>query len=141
MKILPLVLVFLSSFFLSGCLYFQRPTETPESSSTADLIYVANQKSSKEVVVTRLKLSKPSFVVIQEVDSSGRPGGVIASTLLLDTKTQSTSVTLPAAPTVESQLFATIRRDNGDKQFQADVDPIVVDSESGEMAAILFKIE
>jgi len=136
MKNYLLILGIISIFLVSAC--SQQPEPVPPAPQTTVItaapteqvvvetqpsIVVEEQKVENDnVVVTRLSLDKPGYVVIHKV-ADGKPGAVIGNSELLDGENSNINVKV-ANYENENELIAMLHYDDGDSNYEFPGDDI-----------------
>ncbi len=103
------------------------PGDAPDTSnapSTAT-VAVSTQVPGDSVTIDNVFLEKPGFVTIHEVDGKGQPGNIIGTSGLLGTGNRQ-DLEIRAAIKPGAKYIAQLREDNGDKKFNAQTDPAVM---------------
>jgi len=140
MKNYLLILGIISVFLISACAQQPEPAQptpqpaivtpapTEEVAETKPSIAVDEQKVKDDhIVVTRLFLDKPGYVVIHKV-ADGKPGPVIGNSELLNGENSNVEVKVSDYEN-ENELIAMLHYDDGDSdyEFPGDDTPTKVD--------------
>ncbi|HEY6021035.1 MAG TPA: hypothetical protein VIY48_14355, partial [Candidatus Paceibacterota bacterium] len=100
----------------------------------AELTITSPQKAGQSVAVSKVEVSKPTWVVVYD-DNNGTPGNVLGAQLFFSTG--SGTVTL-LRPTMAGKSYLVGRSiDNGDHKFQKASDQVVVDATGAPILATL----
>ncbi|MCI0619832.1 hypothetical protein L0Y40_02235 [Candidatus Wolfebacteria bacterium] len=101
----------------------------PESGATsADVVLVKDQPAGESVFLSRVGLSVPGWVAIQE-DSDGEPGNILGAQRF-DAGVYQGTVKLLRQTEVGERYHATLWRDNGDKLFNFETDTLLTSAET-----------
>lgn len=89
-------------------------------------LYVSDQAMSNGILIDRVVFDEPGYIVVH-AESGGAPGRIVGSSVFFEPGQYSdASVTLEEDLEAGSTLYAMIREDNGDGEFDPrDDDPVV----------------
>lgn len=97
------------------------------ASAVASLVIPSPQASGREVTVSHIDVSVPTWVVVYE-NNSGQPGNALGAAWFAPS-VHSGTVTLLRGTIAGQTYLVGESRDNGDKEFSLRDDPVVLDAQ------------
>lgn len=110
-------------------------SRTNPKPTTADTLAVDSSLSAgNQFVISQVEMSEAGFVVIRE-DANGIPGEVIGVSEFLPQGTRMNLAIQTDRQVTDEVIYFELFHDNGDKQFDREIDSLVLDNQDNKIGA------